>query len=207
MGVQRQLPLPAANTSTRLHPDYPAWVILVGSWPPVNCHRQWGLLDSAGAPTVDWSRRHMHGIPVISRVRSQSPVDEGERGAILRPLGAPIPHSAGRERTSGGPGAPVLRGAGTPGCIGGVAVGVRSTSRARSKTVNASASAGRTAPLIRLCRPEEAGCRTDCWLSCGTRPGDVRIEITIAGGRVYHASVAGRLAQDFGIQGQTRADS
>ena len=55
--------------------------ILLVSWPPVNCHRQRGLLDSAGAPTVDWLRRHMHADPVMSGGR-QSHGSDGTAVAL-----------------------------------------------------------------------------------------------------------------------------
>jgi hypothetical protein len=61
---------PRAYTQTT-----PRAVILLVSGPPVNRQWQSGLLDSAGAPTVDWFRRHMHGMSVMSRRRQSNGFD------------------------------------------------------------------------------------------------------------------------------------
>src|SRR5436309_15629618 len=62
--------------------------ILLVSYPPVNCHRRKGLLNSVGAPTVDWPWRHMHGNPVMSGGR-QSHVFDATAVALATELVTP----------------------------------------------------------------------------------------------------------------------
>jgi hypothetical protein len=60
--------------------------ILLVSGPPVNCHRQRGLLDSSGAPTVDWFRRHIHRIPVMSGGRQSQGFDAAAVALATHPV-------------------------------------------------------------------------------------------------------------------------